>query len=71
MRRFSPNKRSFMGPGGVVRGLDSLTVPTSVRGNWPVWSPGGPPVASRGLLFTRRRDGQYVCMYVAEYDIGN
>ena len=33
------------GPGGVVRELDSVGAPKSVRGNWPLWS----PVASGGL----------------------
>ena len=51
------NKRSFRGPGGVVRGLDSVSRIKSVRGNWPLWPPGSlpwppgvlswPPVASR------------------------
>ena len=35
----SPNKRSFRGPGGVVRGLDSVRGPKSVHGNWPPLSP--------------------------------
>ena len=30
---YSPNKRSFKGPGGVVRGQDSDNGPKSVRGN--------------------------------------
>ena len=41
----SPNKRRVRGLGGVVGGLDSVTAPTSVRGNWPLWLPG----ASRGF----------------------
>ena len=41
----STHRHSFGGPGGVVRGLDSLTAPKSVRGNWLLW----PPVASCGL----------------------
>ena len=44
----SPNKRIFRGPSDVVRGLDSVTTPKSVRGNWPLWSPWSPG-ASRGL----------------------
>ena len=39
----SPNKRSFRGPGGVGRGLDSLRGPKSVHRNWPLWSPAWPP----------------------------
>ena len=59
----SPNKRSFMGLGGVVRGLDSLTGPKSVRVNWPLWSPVvsplWPPVA-----FLWRRGGRYIYIYI-------
>ena len=43
-------KRSFRGLGGIIRGLDSVTAPKSVRGNWPLWCPvvsRGPQVASR------------------------
>ena len=40
---YSPNKRSFRGPGGFVRGLDSLGGPKSVHGNWPLWSPAWSP----------------------------
>ena len=32
----SENKRSFRGPGGVGRGLDSATAPKSVRSNYNV-----------------------------------
>ena len=49
----SPNKRSFRGPNGVVRGLGFVNGPRSVRGSWPLWPPGlptWPPVASRCLL---------------------
>ena len=42
---YSPNRRSFRGHGGFVRGLDSASGPKSVHGNWPLWPPG----ASRGL----------------------
>ena len=38
----SLNQRSFKGPGGVGGGLDSLTGPKDVRGNWLLL----PPVAS-------------------------
>ena len=57
--RLSPNKRSFKGPGGDGRRQGSLGAPRPVRGNWPLWPPGGVPwpegglpwfpVASRGL----------------------
>ena len=40
---FSPNKRSFRGPGGFVRGLDSLGGAKSVHGNWPLRSPAWSP----------------------------
>ena len=46
---FSLNKRRFRGPGGVVRGLDFVTGPKSVRGNWPLWPPGIPPWHPGGL----------------------
>ena len=42
---YSTNKRSFMGPCGVVRGLDPLGGPMSGRRNWSPWS----PVVSLGL----------------------
>ena len=44
LNSFSPNKRSFRGPGVIARGL--LTGPKSVRRNWPLLSPVD-PVASR------------------------
>ena len=43
----SPNKRSFRGPGGVSRELNSVNAPKSVRRNWPLRHQGGilwPPV---------------------------
>ena len=40
---YSPNKRSFRGPGGIVRGLDSVARQKSVHGNWPMWSPAWSP----------------------------
>jgi hypothetical protein len=42
---YSPNKRSFRGTGGIVRGLDSVSVgrPKSAHGNWPLWPPAWPP----------------------------
>ena len=36
---YSPINCSFRGPGGVARGLGSITAPKSVRGNWPLLSP--------------------------------
>ena len=45
---FPPNKRSWRGPGGIARGLDSVTVPKSVSGSWPLRSPVVSHV-SRGL----------------------
>ena len=56
---YSPNKCSFRSPGGVGGGLDCVTRPRSVRGNWPLWPPGGlpwPPEASRGLMWPQRRE---------------
>ena len=41
----SPKTRSFRGPGGAFRGLDSFTGPNPLRGSWPLWS----PVLSRAL----------------------
>ena len=32
---YPPNKRSFRGPAGVGRGLDSVSGPKLVRGSWP------------------------------------
>ena len=49
----SPNKQSFRGPGDVARALDSVTMPKSVRGNWPLWS----PVVSWGLPWPPVDDG--------------
>ena len=40
---YSPNKRSFRGPGGVGRRLDSIRRPKSAHGNWPLWSPAWSP----------------------------
>jgi hypothetical protein len=40
---YSPNKRSFRGPGGVGRGLDFLRGPKSVHGNCPRCPPRCPP----------------------------
>ena len=67
---FSSNKRRFGGPGGVVREIDSLTRPKSVRGNWPLWSPvfsGGAPVASRGLPLTTGRTKK---LYISNTTMG-
>ena len=60
----SQNKHSFRGPGGGVKGKDSVGAPRSVRENWPLWSPvisrGVPwhPVASRGMLCDARSSNE-------------
>jgi len=40
---YSPNKRSFRGPGGFVRGLDSLGGQNLCMGTGPCGPPRGPP----------------------------
>ena len=40
---FSLNKRSFRVPGGAVEDQIPAARPKSVRGNWPLWPPGGLP----------------------------
>ena len=50
---YSPDRLRFRVSGGVGRGLDSVTGPKSVRGNWPLWPPG----VSRGLPWPPVDDG--------------
>ena len=44
-------------PGDAVRGLDSVTAPKPVRGNWPLWPPEGPPWPPRVLPWPPVADG--------------
>ena len=63
----SPNKRSFRGPGGVRRGLDSLTGPKSVRRNRPLWS----PVVSRRPLVDDGTDNIDIYIYIYSSEVSN
>ena len=63
----SPNKRSFRGPGGVGRRLDSRSGTETVRGNWPRWPPGGlpwPPLQAIELPF---RTGTDIAAQLSKY----
>ena len=62
----SPSKRSFRGPGGINRGLESATRPKSVRGNWPLWS----FVVLRGLWWPPVDNGTDD-MYISFFKVSN